>query len=248
MAEEENSGGGIPEWVVTFGDMMSLLLTFFIMLVSLSEMKQEEKFQAMVESIKRQLGHSTSAESFVPGPSKPRNSQIQQVANMGRSKRLDLMRGGDRVKAPEGENRHVRIVRPGDRTARGVVVPFAELSAELSEEARGLLMGLAVDLVGKPQLIEVRGHTTRRPLPADSPYADHWALAEARCRATMDFLQNEAGVEPERIRTTSAGPHEPIYTGTDPVQLRQNDRVEVYLLDQTVQGLSAPNNNAAPSN
>ncbi|MGI9443328.1 MAG: flagellar motor protein MotB [Rubripirellula sp.] len=27
---------GIPEWVVTFGDMMSLLLTFFIMLVSLS--------------------------------------------------------------------------------------------------------------------------------------------------------------------------------------------------------------------
>ena len=47
MAEEEDSGGGIPEWVVTFGDMMSLLLTFFIMLVSLSEIKQEEKFQAI---------------------------------------------------------------------------------------------------------------------------------------------------------------------------------------------------------
>ena len=42
---EEDPPMGIPEWVVTFGDMMSLLLTFFIMLVSMSEMKQEEKFQ-----------------------------------------------------------------------------------------------------------------------------------------------------------------------------------------------------------
>lgn len=240
MAEEENSAGAIPEWVVTFGDMMSLLLTFFIMLVSLSEMKQEEKFQAMVESIQRQMGHMNSTESVVPGPVRPRNSQIQQIANMGRSRRLDLMRGGDRIKAPEGENRHVRIVRPGDRTARGVVVPFQELSAELTAQGKGLLSELAVDLIGKPQLIEVRGHTTRRPLPPDSPFSDHWALSEARCRVTMDFLVNEAGVEPERIRTTSAGPHEPVYTGTDPVQLRQNDRVEVYLLDQTVQGLSSP--------
>ena len=44
MVEEEEEVG-IPEWVVTFGDMMSLLLTFFIMLVSLSEIKEEEKYQ-----------------------------------------------------------------------------------------------------------------------------------------------------------------------------------------------------------
>ena len=238
MADEPDSGGGIPEWVVTFGDMMSLLLTFFIMLVSLSEMKQEEKFQAMVESIKRQLGHTSSMESMTPGPVRPRNSQIQQVANMGRSKRLDLMQGGDRVKAPQGENRTVRIIRPGERTARGVLLPFNEHSDALSEHAKSLLKNLATDLIGKPQLIEVRGHTTRRPLPADSPFADHWELAEARCRATMQFLIDDVGIEPERIRTTAAGPHEPIYSGTDPVQLRQNDRVEVFLLDQTVQGLS----------
>ncbi|MCA9106204.1 MAG: OmpA family protein [Planctomycetales bacterium] len=237
MAEEEDSGGGIPEWVVTFGDMMSLLLTFFIMLVSLSEIKQEEKFQAMVESIKRQLGHTTSTQSMTPGPVRPRNSQIQQVANMGRSKRLDLMKGGDRVKAPQGENRTVRIIRPGERTARGVVLPFADSSDQLTDQAAGLLASLAQDLIGKPQLIEVRGHTTRRPLPEDSPFDDHWELAAARCRATMQHLVDDLGIEPERIRMTSAGPHEPIYTGTDPIQLRQNDRVEVFLLDQTVQGM-----------
>ena len=57
MDEEDDGGGGIPEWVVTFGDMMSLLLTFFIMLVSLSEIKEEEKYQALVESVRQKFGH-----------------------------------------------------------------------------------------------------------------------------------------------------------------------------------------------
>ena len=41
MLIEEEPSAGVPEWVVTFGDMMSLLLTFFIMLVSMSEIRQD---------------------------------------------------------------------------------------------------------------------------------------------------------------------------------------------------------------
>ena len=67
MAAEEEDVMGIPEWVVTFGDMMSLLLTFFIMLVSLSEMKEEEKYQALVESMKQQFGHTKAQTSLIPG-------------------------------------------------------------------------------------------------------------------------------------------------------------------------------------
>ena len=52
---------GIPEWVVTFGDMMSLLLTFFIMLVSLSEIKDDETYQKLVDSVQREFGYSRSS-------------------------------------------------------------------------------------------------------------------------------------------------------------------------------------------
>ena len=55
--DDEDEGGGIPEWVVTFGDMMSLLLTFFIMLVSLSEVKEKERYQTMVDTLQRRFGH-----------------------------------------------------------------------------------------------------------------------------------------------------------------------------------------------
>ena len=52
MEVEEDAPPGVPEWVVTYGDMMSLLLTFFIMLVSMSELKDEGKNRAALNSMK----------------------------------------------------------------------------------------------------------------------------------------------------------------------------------------------------
>ncbi len=108
MDQDEGDAGAIPEWVVTFGDMMSLLLTFFIMLVSLSEVKQKEKYQALVDSMRRQFGHDTSIASLAPGQHKPRNAQLARLSSQGRSLRANTMNGGDKVKAPVGENPRVR--------------------------------------------------------------------------------------------------------------------------------------------
>ena len=48
LKKKNKGGGGAPEWMVTFGDMMSLLLCFFVILVSMSEMKQDQKFQEVM--------------------------------------------------------------------------------------------------------------------------------------------------------------------------------------------------------
>ncbi|MHC4990575.1 MAG: flagellar motor protein MotB, partial [Planctomycetota bacterium] len=49
---------GAPEWIVTFGDMMSLLLTFFILLQMFSEMKRDHEYQRVVTAIKEAFGYS----------------------------------------------------------------------------------------------------------------------------------------------------------------------------------------------
>src|SRR5690606_15939736 len=98
MAIEEEPEAGIPEWVVTFGDMMSLLLTFFIMLVSMSEMKEEEKYQAMVESFREQFGHDRSRESMIPGETRARGEKLPHpIYSMGRSQKKDVENGGQEV-------------------------------------------------------------------------------------------------------------------------------------------------------
>lgn len=237
MAIQEDPPPGVPEWVVTFGDMMSLLLTFFIMLVSLSEMKQEEKYQALVESIRKQLGHASSMDSMVPGPVKPRNSLVQQVANLARAKRKDMMTGGEKVEAPTGENRLVQIIRPGSQTAVGTTIFFDDNSIVLRESEKNKLKELAVKIVGKPQKIELRGHTSRRPLPSGSPYRNHFELAFARSEAVHDFLISALQIDEMRIRLTAAGQHEPLHIGIDPEKLKLNSRVDVFTLDEVAEGL-----------
>lgn len=232
--EEEDSGGDIPEWVVTFGDMMSLLLTFFIMLVSLSEMKEEEKFQAMVESMKQQFGHSASQLSMVPGDLRPRNSALAKLATMGRARRENTASGGDKVKAPAGEHPRVMIVRPGSKTAIGTVVYFDEDTATLGDAQREVLRQHIQVIQGKPHKIEIRGHTSHRPLTGTTGMRDHWDLAFERSRNVMQYLVGELGLDPKRTRMSVAGPNEPAHIGTDEEKLRQNPRVEVYLLDEVV--------------
>lgn len=239
MADDEDEVPGVPEWVVTFGDMMSLLLTFFIMLVSLSEIKQVEKYQALVESIKKQLGHDTSFASMVPGDAKPRNSMVQQVANLARAKRKDLMKGGAKPKAPVGENPLVQILRPGKRTSEGTTVFFDELSVELSKGEKEKLRNEAVKIKGKPQQIEVCGHVSRRPLPPGFKIngievKDHTDFAYLRAKAVAEFVTNDPMIKirPHRIRIKVTGIYEPLHSGIDPNLMKKNSRVDFFLLDQ----------------
>lgn len=234
MDDDDDAGGDIPEWVVTFGDMMSLLLTFFIMLVSLSEIKQEEQFQAMVQSMQQNFGYDSSRSSVIPGTAKPRNSAVAKLATQGRANKFDIMKGGNKVQAPIGDHQKVRIMRPGERTAIGTVITFAEDSVELSEENQRALQRLALEIQGKPQVVEVRGHTSLRPAEEFTPFADNWELAHNRSRNVAKFLVGDLKIRRKRIRISSAGESEPLHIGTDPIKLRQNPRVEVFLTNEVI--------------
>lgn len=234
---EEDEPIGIPEWVVTFGDMMSLLLTFFIMLVSMSEMKEEEKFQAMVDSMHKRFGHSASTVSVSPGASRSREAAFRVLSTMGRAKKLDTHRGGAPTKAPVGDNERVRIVRPGSSTAIGTVLFFEDGMHELSEEARLALDAEVAELAGKPQKIEIRGHTAKQLASQANRPVQAMDLAYNRCRHVMEYLVNEHKIPPERIRLSSAGAWEPMYLSSDADKMRKNPRVEVFLLEETVDQL-----------
>ncbi|TWU27809.1 OmpA/MotB family protein [Bythopirellula polymerisocia] len=237
MAVEEEPAPGIPEWVVTFGDMMSLLLTFFIMLVSMSEMKEDEKFQAMVESFRQQFGAHEFGKEMVPGESRSRGAQMPNpIYSMGRSQKKDIKNGGQEVKAVVGDHEKVQIVRPGDDSSIGGVIYFDENATDLTEDNKRDLIRIIEQLAGKPQKIEIRGHTSRKPVDPKSGIQDLWDLADRRVHSTMKFLI-EQGIEPNRIRLGNAEAHEPLYNGVDPDRLKKNSRVQILMWDERVSDL-----------
>jgi len=232
VAEEEDAGAEIPEWVVTFGDMMSLLLTFFIMLVSMSEIK-DSKFQALEEALKQQFGPDTVSFSRSPGlVLKPRKSALAKLATNGMSQRHGTMRGGAEVKSPQGDFAEVRIIRAGSEIVTGTVVSFEHGKTELTDQTRRQLEFQSRLFRKSGQKIEIRGHTTRRPLSVKSPFEDHWELAHARSQAVKRLLIAQ-GINSVRLNVTSAGAEDPLYTSIE--KFRANDRVEVFLTPEEAQ-------------
>lgn len=234
---EESEPTGIPEWVVTFGDMMSLLLTFFIMLVSLSEIKEEDTYQALVDSMQRQFGYTRTVDALTPGDSRPRRSEYTTLATTGRAKRKDTTRGGVPERAPSGEDPTVRIVRPGRMTAVGSVIFFEIGSHEISRQGEAVIHDLATQLRGKPQKIEVRGHVSSEYAARTVGTDEAIMLGIRRAAAVRARLVEHEGLNPERFRISSAGDSEPMSRTNRAVSVARNPRVEVFMLDETVDDL-----------
>ena len=227
----------IPEWVVTFGDMMSLLLTFFIMLVSMSEIKKEDKYDAVVESIHNQFGYTLSVESVAPGElKKPRVSEHRVLATTGRAKKKDTASGGVPEKAPIGDESKVRTIRPGQTTGIGLMMFFPVDSSELDQTAKDDLDSIAYQLIGKPQKIEIRGHSSAE-ISARSAGPDMgMTLAYLRAASVMHYLVERHEISVARFRIATAGDSEPVSVG-DPGSAMRNSRAELFLLDETVDSL-----------
>lgn len=231
MAKKQIEVAGVPEWLVTFGDMMSLLLTFFIMLFSMSEIKKDDEFHAMVESLRKTFGYEHSKQASIPGTNPSQNSLMKSLANLARAKRLNLMQGGAPVDAPVGDNSQVLSPRNEGDESNETVIPFQEGSDLLTDKAKQRLDKIGELVVGIPQMLEIRGHTSKRPLPEGSPFKDHWDLAYERCRHVESYLEG-LGIDAKRIRIGVAAGNELKYKGTDPTRQEENARVEVRVLSE----------------
>ncbi len=233
--DEEERAAGAPEWMVTFSDMMSLLLTFFVMLLAMSDIKQDQTM-ALIESLRRQFGHTAAPLSVMPGRFFPVSSALNKLPSLGRARRMDTMRGGDKVQAPMGDYARVRTMRPGEDTTQGGVVYFEEGASRLTEDHKRALRVTVRAIGGKPQKIEIRGHTSARPLEPDSPHRNRWDLAYARCFQVMEHLV-ALGINPQRIRISVAAENEPVHIGYDELLRKKNARVEVLMLDELTEDL-----------
>lgn len=230
---QEEPPQGAPLWVITYGDMMSLLLCFFILLASMSEIRNKEQFQRILEALRRQFGYDRSLISAIPGPSRPLNTtmKLAVLASTGRARRLDTMNGGDRIRAPVGDFARVQSIRRRGQRTLGGRIRFQQASAQIDPENLQRLEEIARFLQGKPQKIEIRGHTTSRPLPPNSPFKDHWELAYQRCVETKDALLR-LGINPKRLVLTVVADNEPLEKGDDPLKVQENARVEIHLLSE----------------
>jgi chemotaxis protein MotB len=222
---------GAPLWMVTYGDMVTLLLTFFVMLLAMSEVKKDERFIDFMQAIKEAFGYVGGTQSM---PTEfmqiPKNVQLAELLIVPPNP-FDLSKSPD--EGVRGKYTTVTYIRPGDRFAVGSPILFPPGSATLDEGELAKVAVQAEQLSGHSTLIEVRGHCSRLPVE-DGAYQDHTELSYQRARAVGQALVR-SGIAPQRIMLVAAGTIQPVndraYTSAE---RRQNDLVEILQIDQNV--------------
>jgi chemotaxis protein MotB len=239
------AGKGGGAWKVAYADFVTAMMAFFLVMWITGQSKQIKQaiahyFNAPFTSTAKS-GDAFTGEPAPGSPGGPPITLIPPSPGLPAGGRGVVDRGPG-VPVGEGLTRgkptgpaYVTL-HDADRQTKGAVIRFAEHSAELTPEGKEEIRRLVPLIRGKRNKIELRGHTTRRPLPADSPYKDAWQLSYARCLATEKFLEQE-GIEAERIRMSQAGGFEPQTIREEPEEQALNSRVEIYVLPEVVEDL-----------
>lgn len=237
---------GIPEWVVTYGDMMSLLLTFFILLAAFSELKKEHEYEKVVHAVKEAFGYDNS-KGVMPVDDLPLQSLIESLETMLR-KQLDKSKVGQSPETgPQGKKVKVTRVQDGMMFTLGGSLGFEPGSAELMPGASEPLTEIARLLRGRNNKIEIRGHAASKILPADSPFADLWDLSYARAKAVKDFLVLQGGLLDEVMVLDARADTEPVAPRTySPEAQAENRRVEIIMTEALVDDLRPDANYSDP--
>lgn len=228
---EEAKGSGAPGWMVTYGDMMGLLLCFFIMLVAMSEVKAE-KFRRALESIRSAFGTGERTGAASPGPLVvTANSFDEYFSRVMSAKGNPDNMGGAETVSLQGSEYLCKTVSEGLMITFGLKAPFERGSAELSEELKGELRDLALQVRGYTNLVILRGHCSSDE--TGLPGMDAWALGFARARAAADYLV-EQDISEKRLVMVSLANTQPLGSNLRPRGPAGNRRIEVIVARQTV--------------
>ena len=216
--KKKQEEGGVDEWIVTYGDMVTLLLTFFILIVAMST-PDKKKIEQALKSIQGALGTAGVTAEMAMMSEKKSEASFQNLGSQ--VKNLVL----------EGNLQDVVDVKI---TERGIVlnmtggVLFRAGSAGVERGFMPFLLELAQMLKKLPYKVLVEGHTDDSPPPPQGSYPSNWELSAARAAAIVRVLTGEGGVEPERFSATGYGEFRPLFAPT-PQNRPKNRRVEVII-------------------
>jgi chemotaxis protein MotB len=227
--KKEAAPEGAPLWMTTYGDMVTLLLVFFVMLLAMSEVKDKERFVQFMEAIKDAFGYVGGVREVpTDDMERPKNDILDDIT-------VIPVNPEDMSKAPDpgirGDYHDVTNIRRGKVFAVGGKLEFEPLSASPTDEHKKLIAEFADKLRGYSTMVEVRGHCSKVPVDG-SGFGSHVELAFARAKAVADELVQN-GIERRRLEIVAAGTNQPVseraYSSDEH---RRNDVVELLQIDR----------------
>lgn len=225
-------------WLGTYGDMITLMLCFFVMLYNPSEIDITQ-MATITQSLQMQETESvTGGLSLSAGQLSDLGNNINSLPSLEKGKSLGLAKKkAVSLFAPDIKSNKITITSD----ERGLIITllsdnyFEEGSAELNiNETRQTLLRLAEFFKSdelKGRRFRIEGHTDGIPVPENSIYPSNWELSVARAVNVLHYLA-DYGVKEDNFSVAGYADTRPKFSNDTAEGRAYNRRVDIIILDE----------------
>lgn len=243
--------------MVTYADMLTLLLVLFIVLYAISSVNTS-KFIQLKSSLSSAFGNGPSPvlnggngpidgntvsqpQSLLPTPGQPTDQSLKVASNTDASA---AQREVDEFKKIEAAIKASLHQHGLDGTAefnideRGLVVTlitdelvFAGNSAVLESQGAVILSAVVPPLRKIDNQIQVDGHTNQQNV-STAPYPSGWELSSARASSVVRYLIEHGQISASRLSAAGYSDQRPLLPPSDPRSITRNRRVDIVVLSK----------------
>ena len=224
--EHENS----ERWLITYADLITLLLAFFIMMYTFSK-ADAQKYQEVSDHLRMIF---TGGHSFMKTGTVSSRQSVEILPHAASSGEI-RERLEKELKAPGLENLQKNMSVTVDE--RGVVIRimdrtfFDEGRAELKDRAKNVLKQIVPILKSSPNPLRIEGHTDN--VPINTPiFKSNWELSVSRATEVVRYLIEKYDFPPARISATGYSEYRPVAPNDTAPNRALNRRIEIILLQK----------------
>lgn len=227
---QPNPRGGHDRWLVSYADLVTLLLAFFTTLYTASTV-DATKLGPLSSSLQRAFDGPAGASVVQPAGGPAIVPPIGEVAPPV-SALEHLRQQLDAALATAVAERRVEVIQD----PRGIVVSMPEEAAfpvgssDVTLAAQDLIRVIGDNVRGLPNTLRIEGHTDDVPIRT-SRYRSNWELSTARASAVVAYMIQQVGVEPGRLAAAGYGEFHPRVANDSPSNRARNRRIDIVILD-----------------
>ena len=231
VQRDEPSG---DEWLATYSDCVTLLMTFFVLLYAMSstdEAKMRALSQAFRSVMAGEVGDSILEYNLYNGDVPLIGGETPTDTVDGENIEESMYYQVSKFVKEHELEAAVEIIE----TEQGVAIQvresivFETSKSTLREDSKAVLSSIAELLSSIDNTIVVEGHTDNRPI-STAEFPSNWELSVDRAVNVVKYFVENTGIDPKRLSATGYGEHHPVVPNDTEENMAKNRRVNILII------------------
>ncbi|MGB5106727.1 MAG: flagellar motor protein MotB [Candidatus Zixiibacteriota bacterium] len=244
----EFEGENSDRWLMTYADLITLLLAFFVIMYAMSKV-DAKKFEQMSQNLQGEFNASDAQKGAATTDlgagvlkigrlklvaqrlESPSFGQLKHRVSLGPATNIPMSSGFDNSSTGDSTQGQFSV----ELNERGLVVHVVESAlfnsgqADIQPRAREVLDRIAAEIRTLPNQIRIEGHTDSLPI-SSFKYPSNWELSAARATAIVRYFVDRHAFSPERVSALGFGEFRPLVPNDTPENRARNRRVDIVIL------------------